>query len=57
LTVSNIASLGPVLVSKGVVKTLIDFLLANNPWYVDSGVSFSLDNFNALFDKLHDGID
>ena len=56
-TVSNIANLGPVLVSKGVVKTLIDFLLGNNPWYVDSGVSFSLDNFNALFDKLHDGVD
>jgi hypothetical protein len=30
--------------------------LGNNPWYGDLGISFSLDNFNTLFDKLHDGI-
>jgi hypothetical protein len=55
-TVANIAKLAPVLVSKKVVKMLLHFLLAYNPWYAESGVSFSPDNLNALFDKMHSGV-
>lgn len=47
-TPDNIAQLSPVLVSKSVVKTVVDFLLEHNPYY-HSGTSFSQANFDALF--------
>ncbi|KAG1839206.1 hypothetical protein DFJ58DRAFT_718576 [Suillus subalutaceus] len=36
------------------VLTLIDFLLANNPWYQQCGVEYSQSNMDELFDE-HDG--
>lgn len=48
-SLQNIARLGPVLVSKPTVKTLLDFLLTKNPYYRDGGTEFSQENFDALF--------
>ncbi|KAG1784390.1 uncharacterized protein HD556DRAFT_1435457 [Suillus plorans] len=41
----------PVLVTKSRVRKLIDFLITHNPWYQHSGVSYSQDNMDALFDE------
>ncbi|KAG8942843.1 hypothetical protein FRC04_003474 [Tulasnella sp. 424] len=48
-SLQNIARLGPVLVSKPTVKTLLDFLLTKNPFYRDTGTRFSQPNYDALF--------
>ncbi|KIO26436.1 hypothetical protein M407DRAFT_41811, partial [Tulasnella calospora MUT 4182] len=48
-SLQNIARLGPVLVSKPIVKTLLDFLLTKNPYYREAGTEFSQENFDALF--------
>jgi hypothetical protein len=40
----------PVLVMKSIVKTLIEFLIANNPWYQQCGVEYSQANMDDLFD-------
>jgi hypothetical protein len=40
----------PVLVTKSIVKTLIEFLIANNPWYQQCGVEYSQSNMDDLFD-------
>ena len=40
---------GPVLVSKQKVEQMIKFLVANNEWYWDDNVQFSLENFGQLF--------
>ena len=47
----NISKLSPCLVSKTKVRTLLDFLLGQNPWYQSSGAEFSLENFNDLFSE------
>lgn len=46
-TLENIAALHPVLVSKPIVLTLLDFLIAKNRWY--RGTTFSQVNLDALF--------
>ncbi|KAJ7774867.1 hypothetical protein B0H16DRAFT_1303004, partial [Mycena metata] len=48
-TRDNIKALKPVLVSKNRVQTMIEFLLKNNPQYIDSGVAFSSDNLDSLY--------
>ncbi|KAH7918550.1 hypothetical protein BV22DRAFT_1108330 [Leucogyrophana mollusca] len=47
----------PVLVTKSVVKTLIEFLIANNSWYQTAGVVFSQPNFDALFREGEEELD
>ena len=39
----------PVLVNKQKVEWMIKFLVANNDWYRDDDVWFSLENFGQLF--------
>lgn len=39
------------LVTKSRVQALIEFLLENNPWYQWSGVLYSQENMDALFDS------
>jgi hypothetical protein len=48
-TPGNIEKLRPVLVSKGIFTTLINFLVQDNYWYSSAGVTFSQDNLNILF--------
>lgn len=51
-TRENIARLSPVLVSKTRIRTLIDFLLEENPWYIHSGMTFSSNNLADLFPSV-----
>jgi hypothetical protein len=44
--------LGPVLVSKNNVRTMIEFLVTNNPWYRDH-VRLSEENLNDLHDEAN----
>lgn len=46
----NIKKLGPVLVSKSRVSTMLDFLLSRSSWYLGAGVRYSQENMNDLFD-------
>ncbi|KAJ7119793.1 hypothetical protein C8R44DRAFT_544496, partial [Mycena epipterygia] len=48
-TRANIAKLSPILVSRNRVATLLDFLLANNPYYKEA-VEFSQTNLDDLLD-------
>lgn len=48
-TVANIKQLYPVLVCKSRVLCMIEFLIANNPWYIAGGTAFSRANFDDLF--------
>ncbi|KAG1906054.1 uncharacterized protein F5891DRAFT_1126016 [Suillus fuscotomentosus] len=41
---ATVKQMCPVLVTKSVVKTLIEFLVANNPWYQQCGVLYSQEN-------------
>ncbi|EGO02535.1 hypothetical protein SERLA73DRAFT_41847, partial [Serpula lacrymans var. lacrymans S7.3] len=50
-----IGKLHPVLVSKCKVKTLLEFLIANNPWYRHSGVQISDQNLTGLYTGSADG--
>ncbi|KAG1732738.1 hypothetical protein EDB19DRAFT_1831227 [Suillus lakei] len=54
---SRIKQMHPVLVTKSTVKTLIDFLLANNPWYQQCGVSYSQENMDSLFEECDADLD
>jgi hypothetical protein len=47
--------LGPVLVSKNNVRTMIDFLVTNNPWYRNH-VQLSEHNLNELHDEANTSI-
>ncbi|KAG1878161.1 hypothetical protein F4604DRAFT_1923720 [Suillus subluteus] len=47
----TVKSMHPVLVTKSCVHLLIDFLIANNPWYQKSNVAYSQKNMDMLFDK------
>src|ERR1700677_3436647 len=47
----NIKNLHPMMVTKTIVSAIIHFLLENNPWYHASGVQFSPENVDALYDK------
>ncbi|KAJ6622842.1 hypothetical protein B0H10DRAFT_2214147 [Mycena sp. CBHHK59/15] len=53
----NIEKLGPILVSKNHIATIIDFLLTENSMYLDAGVEFSTDNMNTLFSPDDSGFD
>ncbi|KAJ6626509.1 hypothetical protein B0H10DRAFT_1781354, partial [Mycena sp. CBHHK59/15] len=56
-TRKNIEKLGPILVSKNHVATIIDFLLKENSMYLDRGVEFSADNMNTLFSPDNSSFD
>jgi hypothetical protein len=56
-TRETVKQMRPVLVTKSIVKTLIDFLLANNPWYQQCGVAYSQTNMDALFDENDGDVD
>lgn len=47
----------PVFVKKSTVKTLINFLMANNSWYPQCGVAYSEDNMNDLFAQSNGDVD
>ncbi|KIO09043.1 hypothetical protein M404DRAFT_70971, partial [Pisolithus tinctorius Marx 270] len=38
----------PVLVSRSRVKSVIEWLISNNEWYAESGITFSAENLAAL---------
>ncbi|EGO30439.1 hypothetical protein SERLADRAFT_454761, partial [Serpula lacrymans var. lacrymans S7.9] len=44
---ANVAKISPILCSKHNVQIMIQFLVANNPWY---RVGFSQENLDALYD-------
>ncbi|KAK7027675.1 hypothetical protein R3P38DRAFT_3315269 [Favolaschia claudopus] len=48
-TRENIKTLNPVLVSKTRVETMLKFVLENNTYYQNAGVSFSQENLDSLF--------
>ena len=50
----NIKRLKPKLVNKGIVCTLIDFLLTKNSWYCATYVEFNPVNLSALYDNEHE---
>ncbi|KAG2743633.1 hypothetical protein P692DRAFT_20658068, partial [Suillus brevipes Sb2] len=56
-TRETVKQMRPVLVTKSIVKTLINFLLANNPWYQQCGVAYSQANMDALFDENDGDLD
>ncbi|KAJ7692402.1 hypothetical protein B0H17DRAFT_934044, partial [Mycena rosella] len=56
-TRDNIKKLGPVLVSKTRVQTILDFLLKENAYYVASGTTFSQSNFDNMLGSEWDGMD
>ena len=45
----NVEIFSPIVVSKQNVRTLIDFLVELNPYYRDSGTTFSAENMEKLF--------
>ncbi|KAH7908086.1 hypothetical protein BJ138DRAFT_983955, partial [Hygrophoropsis aurantiaca] len=49
-TRENIAKLRPVLVSKKIVRTLVNFLVENNRWYRSQNVRVSESNIDDLYD-------
>ncbi|KAG1903264.1 uncharacterized protein F5891DRAFT_977854 [Suillus fuscotomentosus] len=49
---ATVKQMHPVLVTKSVVKTLIEFLVANNPWYQQCSVLYSQENMDALFEDI-----
>ncbi|KAG1828297.1 hypothetical protein EV424DRAFT_1318508, partial [Suillus variegatus] len=51
-TRDTVRTMQAVLVMKSIVQTLIEFLIAHNPWYQQSGVSFSESNMADLFDPV-----
>jgi hypothetical protein len=53
----TVKQMRPILVTKSIVKTLIDFLVTNNPWYQQSGVSYSQENMDALFEEVDGDVD
>ncbi|KAG1743516.1 hypothetical protein EDB19DRAFT_1894737 [Suillus lakei] len=53
----TIKQMQPVLVTKSRVHRLIEFLIDNNPWYQKSGVAYSQQNMDALFDDVDLDID
>ncbi|KAG1903761.1 uncharacterized protein F5891DRAFT_977329 [Suillus fuscotomentosus] len=46
-----------VLVTKSVVKTLIEFLVEYNTWYQQCGVLYSQENMDALFEDIDGNVD
>ncbi|KAH7905411.1 hypothetical protein BJ138DRAFT_1138284 [Hygrophoropsis aurantiaca] len=53
-TRETLKQLRPILVSKPIVKDLIEFLIARNAWYQAADVTFSEDNFSGLVDNNDD---
>ncbi|KAI6154769.1 hypothetical protein BKA82DRAFT_3968358, partial [Pisolithus tinctorius] len=47
-TVEALRKFPPVLVSRSRVKSVIEWLISNNEWYAESGVTFSAQNLAAL---------
>jgi hypothetical protein len=56
-TRETVKQMCPVLVTKSIVKALIEFLLSNNPWYQQCGVTYSQINMDALFDESDGDVD
>ncbi|KAG1856608.1 hypothetical protein C8R48DRAFT_675007 [Suillus tomentosus] len=56
-TRATVKQICPILVTKSVVKTLIQFLIANNPWYQQCGVLYSQENMDALFEETDGDVD
>ncbi|KAG1856190.1 hypothetical protein C8R48DRAFT_749168 [Suillus tomentosus] len=56
-TRETIKSLRPVMVTKSRVRQLIHFLLEHNPWYQHSGVCYSPENMDSLFDAADGDVD
>lgn len=53
----NIAKLGPVMVSKRRVRTIIQFLTTKNEWYRKAHTTFSPENLENLYDSSPDNDD
>jgi hypothetical protein len=50
-TKDNIKNLHPIMVTKTIVHTLIEFLMDCNPWYSSDVIEYSPKNVNDLYDK------
>ncbi|KAG1807364.1 hypothetical protein EV424DRAFT_1329595, partial [Suillus variegatus] len=53
----TVKQMRPILITKSIVKTLIEFLISNNPWYQQSGVSYSQANMDSLFQEDEGDVD
>ncbi|KAG2085190.1 uncharacterized protein F5147DRAFT_748738 [Suillus discolor] len=53
----TVKQMQPILVTKSRVHLLIEFLIANNPWYQKSGVAYSQNNMDALFEDTDANLD
>ncbi|KAG1880084.1 hypothetical protein F4604DRAFT_1679199 [Suillus subluteus] len=53
----TVKQMHPILVTKSIVKMLIEFLVMNNPWYQQRGVSYDQNNMDALFEELDGDVD
>lgn len=49
-TQETVKRMRPVVVTKSIVKILIDFLIENNTWNQQCGVAYSEANMNDLFE-------